>query len=76
MDSAPRLDHQATRRTVRTVRPQARNLAMYLIVFFNFMDGGSQNGRASADDTAAASEDAAADMTTGGYIRVAGEESF
>ena len=49
---------------------------MYLSVFFDFVDGGGQNGRASADDTAAASEDAAADMTKLGYIRVVGEESF
>lgn len=49
---------------------------MFLIVFFEFMVGGGRNGRASADDTAAASEDAAADMTKRGYIRVVGEESF
>ena len=39
---------------------------MYLIVFFNCMDGGVRNGRAYADYAAAALEDAAADMTKGG----------
>lgn len=40
------------------------------------MDRGWRRGRASADDTAAALKDAAADMTKGGYIRVVGEEGF
>ena len=40
------------------------------------MDEGWRNGWATADDTAAALEDAAAEMTKGMYIRVVGEESF
>ena len=49
---------------------------MYLIVFFDSVDGNVRNGRASADDTATALEDAATDMTKRGYTKAVSEESF
>ena len=49
---------------------------MYLMVFFDSMDGDGRNGRAPANGTVAALEDAAADMTKRGYTKAVSEESF